>query len=51
MGLLAKKALKAIREPILIESQYLKDRLYLVANEDQAREIEQAGNETDKYRS
>lgn len=32
-----------LKKPLLIESGYLKDTFYLVANETQAREVEQAG--------
>jgi len=32
-----------LERPLLIESGYLKDRFYLVANENQAQEIEQGG--------
>jgi hypothetical protein len=35
--------LTEIKKPILIESGYLKDRFYLVANDAQAREIEEKG--------
>jgi hypothetical protein len=36
--------LTEIKGPLLIESRILKDRFYLVANETQAREIEQKGH-------
>jgi hypothetical protein len=36
--------LTEIKKPILIESGYLKERFYLVANEEQAREVEQEGD-------
>lgn len=35
--------LTEIKKPLLIESGHIKDRFYLVANEEQAREIEQGG--------
>lgn len=35
--------LTEIKKPILIESGYLNDRFYLVANEEQTREIEERG--------